>query len=90
MVGNGIQPSVLRDAGADLGAVAKLVEQGLFKPGDRRDFEAGAVGRVVLGNPAGVLPYTILIDADGVVRKQQVGPFASAADIADWSGTDAN
>ncbi|SIR08941.1 TlpA family protein disulfide reductase [Solilutibacter tolerans] len=45
---------------------------------------------VVLGNPAGVLPYTILIDADGVVRKQQVGPFASAADIADWSGTDAN
>lgn len=26
------------------------IEQGLFKPGDRRDFEAGAVGRVVLGN----------------------------------------
>ncbi|WP_243720387.1 helix-turn-helix domain-containing protein [Luteimonas aestuarii] len=26
------------------------VEQGLFKAGDRRDFEAGTVGRVVLGN----------------------------------------
>jgi cytoskeleton protein RodZ len=26
------------------------IEQGLFKAGDRRDFEAGAVGRVVLGN----------------------------------------
>lgn len=40
---------------------------------------------VVLGNPAGVLPYTILVDADGIMRKQQVGPFASAADIADWA-----
>lgn len=26
------------------------VEQGLFKAGDRRDFDAGSVGRVVLGN----------------------------------------
>lgn len=40
---------------------------------------------VVLGNPAGVLPYTILVDADGIVRKQKVGPFASAADIAAWA-----
>ena len=40
---------------------------------------------VVLGNPAGVLPYTVLVDAAGIVRKQQVGPFASAADIAEWA-----
>ena len=40
---------------------------------------------VVLGNPAGVLPYTVLVDAAGILRKQQVGPFASAADIAEWA-----
>ena len=45
---------------------------------------------VVLGNPAGVLPYTILVDADGILRKQQVGPFASAAEIGEWAEVDAN
>lgn len=45
---------------------------------------------VVLGNPAGVLPYTVLVDAGGIVRKQQVGPFASADDIAEWAEADAN
>ncbi len=45
---------------------------------------------VVLGNPAGVLPYTILVDADGILRKQQVGPFASAAEIEEWAEVDAN
>lgn len=32
------------------GVDGKRIEQGLFKAGDRRDFEAGVVGRVVLGN----------------------------------------
>ena len=45
---------------------------------------------VRLGNPAGVLPYTILVDADGILRKQQVGPFASAAEIEEWAEVDAN
>ena len=45
---------------------------------------------VVLGNPAGVLPYSVLVDARGVVRKQRVGPFTSETDIASWSHTDAN
>ena len=45
---------------------------------------------VVLGNPAGVLPYTIFVDAGGIVRRQQVGPFASADDIAEWAKADAN
>lgn len=44
---------------------------------------------VVLGNPAGVLPYTILVDAEGIVRKQQVGPFDSAEQIAIWAEADA-
>ena len=45
---------------------------------------------VVLGNPAGVLPYTILVDADGIVRKQQVGPFDSVTDINKWAEPDAH
>ena len=31
---------------------------------------------VRLGNLRGVLPYSVLIDADGVVRARRVGPFA--------------
>ena len=45
---------------------------------------------VVLGNPAGVLPYTILVDADGIMRKQQVGPFDSAEHVSIWAEADAN
>lgn len=30
---------------------------------------------VQLGNPAGVLPYTVLVDADGVMHRQKIGPF---------------
>lgn len=51
---------------------------------DAGDRDAG----VALGNPAGVLPYSILIDARGIVRRQRVGPFVSASEIADWSHTD--
>ncbi|RMH92893.1 TlpA family protein disulfide reductase [Lysobacter pythonis] len=40
---------------------------------------------VVLGNPAGVLPYSVLLDADGRVLKQRVGPFDSAREISAWS-----
>ncbi|WP_394003751.1 TlpA family protein disulfide reductase [Luteimonas sp. WGS1318] len=31
---------------------------------------------VRLGNPRGVLPYTVLIDGDGRLVKQRIGPFA--------------
>lgn len=31
---------------------------------------------VRLGNPRGVLPYTVLIDTDGRLLKQRIGPFA--------------
>jgi len=30
---------------------------------------------VQLGNPKGVLPYTVLVDPDGHLRKQKIGPF---------------
>ncbi len=44
---------------------------------------------VRLGNPKGVLPYTVLLSADGTVLKQRIGPFAHgeidawAEDVAD-------
>ena len=38
---------------------------------------------VRLGNPKGVLPYSVLISADGRLLKQHIGPFA-AGDLPDW------
>lgn len=40
---------------------------------------------VRLGNVAGVLPYTLLVGADGRLLKTRVGPFADAAEIAAWA-----
>jgi thiol-disulfide isomerase/thioredoxin len=40
---------------------------------------------VRLGNPAGVLPYSVLVSADGRVLKTRIGPFASASEIATWA-----
>jgi len=39
---------------------------------------------VRLGNPAGVLPYSVLVAADGRVLKTHIGPFANQAAIANW------
>ena len=51
---------------------------------DAGDRDAG----VALGNPAGVLPYSVLIDSRGIVRRQRLGPFASVGEIKDWSQAD--
>ncbi|MEO5962342.1 MAG: TlpA disulfide reductase family protein [Thermomonas sp.] len=40
---------------------------------------------VRLGNPAGVLPYTILVSADGRLVKTKIGPFKDKQAIADWA-----
>ncbi len=40
---------------------------------------------VRLGNPKGVLPYSVLISADGRLLKQRIGPFA-AGEIESWVG----
>ena len=40
---------------------------------------------VRLGNPAGVLPYSVLISADGRLLKTRIGPFEDKADIAAWA-----
>jgi thiol-disulfide isomerase/thioredoxin len=39
---------------------------------------------VRLGNPKGVLPYSILVSADGRLLKQRIGPFA-ASEIDAWA-----
>jgi len=41
-----------------------------------------------LGNPAGVLPYTLLVGTDGRIAKQHLGAFTSASQLADWARTD--
>ncbi|MGH8029163.1 MAG: TlpA family protein disulfide reductase [Arenimonas sp.] len=39
---------------------------------------------VKLGNTRGVLPYSVLIDAQGRIRARRIGPFTDAADLRDW------
>ena len=39
---------------------------------------------VRLGNPKGVLPYSVLLSADGVLLKQRIGPFEKG-EIAGWA-----
>lgn len=39
---------------------------------------------VRLGNPAGVLPYSVLISAEGRVLKTRIGPFENRKDIEGW------
>lgn len=40
---------------------------------------------VRLGNRKGVLPYSVLVSADGRLLKQRIGPFAEG-EIASWAG----
>ena len=51
--------------------------QGIDSPGNA---DAG----VRLGNPRGVLPYSVLISADGQVLKQRIGPFEHG-EIDGWA-----
>lgn len=39
---------------------------------------------VRLGNPKGVLPYSVLVSADGRLLKQRIGPFAPG-EISSWA-----
>ena len=49
------------------------------------DTAGPADASVRLGNPAGVLPYSVLVSADGRVLKTKIGPFEDNADIAAWA-----
>lgn len=40
---------------------------------------------VRLGNPAGVLPYSVLVSAEGRIVTTKIGPFQNRQDIAAWA-----
>jgi len=40
---------------------------------------------VQLGNPAGVLPFTVLVDGNGVLQGQRIGPFRDG-EVDGWVG----
>lgn len=48
------------------------------------DVPGPADAGVRLGNPKGVLPYSILVSADGRLLKQRIGPFAHG-EIDTWA-----
>lgn len=47
------------------------------------DTPGPADASVWLGNAKGVLPYTVLVDADGRIARQKIGPFTHG-EISDW------
>ena len=63
---------------------AFLQQHGIGYP-NLLDTPGPADAGVRLGNPAGVLPYSVLVSADGRVLKTRIGPFVDSADIADWA-----
>ena len=48
------------------------------------DAAGPADASVRLGNPAGVLPYSVLVTPDGRVLKTKIGPFDNRKDIESW------
>ena len=42
---------------------------------------------VQLGNRRGVLPYSVLVDADGIIQRIRLGPFAEG-EIENWAASD--
>ena len=65
-------------------AKVMLVRLGVEYP-NLIDAPGPADAGVRLGNPAGVLPYSVLVSADGRVLKTRIGPFIDKADIAVWA-----
>ena len=49
------------------------------------DVPGPADAGVRLGNPAGVLPYSVLVSPEGRVLKTKIGPFEDKDDIAAWA-----
>jgi thiol-disulfide isomerase/thioredoxin len=49
------------------------------------DTPGPADASVRLGNPAGVLPYSLLVSAEGRVLRTKIGPFEDKQDIARWA-----
>jgi hypothetical protein len=48
------------------------------------DDPSGRAG-IRLGDRLGLLPYSVLLDADGHILRRNYGPFASAAVLSAWA-----
>jgi thiol-disulfide isomerase/thioredoxin len=79
---NGVQ--VVGIALDDPGAVRSFLERVPVGYPILFDAPGTADAGVRLGNPKGVLPYSVLISADGTLLKQRIGPF-EAGELAGWA-----
>lgn len=50
-----------------------------------REAPGASDSSVRLGNKLGILPYSVLVGADGKLVKTRVGAFQSAKDLHDWA-----
>ena len=80
---NGIQ--VVGIALDDAAAVRDFLQQHRITYPTLVDAPGPADAGIRLGNPAGVLPYTALISAEGRLLKTKIGPFEDKQAIADWA-----
>ena len=69
----------------DAGSARAMLERLDISYANIIDAPGPADASVRLGNPAGVLPYSVLVSADGRVLKTKIGPFEDNADIAAWA-----
>ena len=80
---NGVQ--VVGIALDDAASVQAMLQRLAITYPNLIDAPGPADAGVRLGNPAGVLPYSILVSAEGRVLKTRIGPFADLAEIRDWA-----
>ena len=80
---NGVQ--VVGIALDDAASVQAMLQRLAITYPNLIDAPGPADAGVRLGNPAGVLPYSILVSTDGRVLKTRIGPFADLAEIRDWA-----
>ena len=80
--GNGVQ--VVGIALDDPGAVRAFVRSTRVAYPILIDTPGPTDAGVRLGNAKGVLPYSVLLSADGTLLKQHIGPFADG-EIAQWA-----
>lgn len=80
---NGVQ--VVGIALDDAAAVRDFLRQYRIDYPSLIDPPGPADAGVRLGNPAGVLPFTVLVSADGRLLKTKIGPFDNLQSITEWA-----
>ena len=80
---NGVQ--VVGIALDDAASVQAMLQRLAITYPNLIDAPGPADAGVRLGNPAGVLPYSVLVSAEGRVLKTRIGPFENRQDIAGWA-----